>query len=98
MSIISTLRAKDTMHYLITGHTGFKGAWLTMVLRERGHFVSEISLNPEPDALLTRQNGVKYLESDIRCDIREFTKLESHFEEINPDVVIHLAAQSLVRE
>jgi CDP-glucose 4,6-dehydratase len=40
----------------------------------------------------------KFLESDIRCDIRESEKLKSHFKEINPDVVIHLAAQALVRE
>jgi CDP-glucose 4,6-dehydratase len=86
------------MHYLITGHTGFKGTWLTLFLRERGHKVSGISLNPEEDTLFTRVNTVKYLENDIRCDIRESSKLEYHFKDVNPDVVIHLAAQSLVRE
>jgi CDP-glucose 4,6-dehydratase len=86
------------MHYLIIGHTGFKGTWLTVLLRERGHNVSGISLDPQGDALFARVNAREYLESDIRCDIRDSTKLKSHFKEINPDVVIHLAAQSLVRE
>ena len=86
------------MRYLITGHTGFKGTWLTMLLHERGHIVSGISLNPEEDALFTGVNAAEYLENDIRCDIRESKKLESHFKDVNPDVVIHLAAQALVRE
>ena len=86
------------MHYLITGHTGFKGAWLSMLLRERGHRVSGISLQPETEALFSRANVASFLEDDIRCDIRESSMLSSHFKEINPDVVIHLAAQALVRE
>jgi len=86
------------MHYLITGHTGFKGAWLSLLLSERGHTVSGISLNPEENALFSRVNAAEYLENDIRCDIRELKKLESHFKDVNPDVVIHLAAQALVRE
>jgi len=86
------------MHYLITGHTGFKGAWLSLLLGERGHTVSGISLKPEEDALFTRVNAAEYLENDIRCDIRESKKLESYFKDVNPDVVIHLAAQALVRE
>ena len=86
------------MHYLITGHTGFKGAWLSLLLGERGHKVSGISLNPEEDALFTRAIAAEYLENDIRCDIRESKKLESHFNDVNPDIVIHLAAQALVRE
>jgi CDP-glucose 4,6-dehydratase len=85
------------MHYLITGHTGFKGAWLSMFLIERGHTVSGIALNPVEDALFTRINVKNYLKNDIRCDIRESKKLESHFKDVNPDVVIHLAAQALVR-
>jgi CDP-glucose 4,6-dehydratase len=86
------------MHYLITGHTGFKGAWLSMVLRHRGHIVSGISLQPEVGSLFERAEIGKFLENDIRCDIREYKKVASHFKEINPDVVIHLAAQALVRE
>ena len=86
------------MHYLITGHTGFKGAWLSILLRERGHEVSGISLKPENHALFTRTNFGSSMANDIRCDIRDSSMLSSHFREINPDVVIHLAAQALVRE
>ena len=85
------------MHFLITGHTGFKGAWLTLILRQRGHVVSGISLQPEIGSLYERGEIGKFLENDVRCDIRESTNLISHFKEINPDVVIHLAAQALVR-
>jgi CDP-glucose 4,6-dehydratase len=86
------------MHFLITGHTGFKGAWLSLLLRQRGHLVSGISLQPEQESLFVRAGMCSFLENDIRCDIRESAKLSSHFKEINPDVVIHLAAQALVRE
>jgi CDP-glucose 4,6-dehydratase len=86
------------MHFLITGHTGFKGAWLSLILRQQGHLVSGISLKPEVGSLFERAEIGKLLEKDIRCDIRESAKLSGHFKEVNPDVVIHLAAQALVRE
>jgi CDP-glucose 4,6-dehydratase len=86
------------MHYLITGHTGFKGAWLALLLRERGHRVSGISLEPINDSLFNRVDLSRILENDVRCDIRDSIKLSSYFKGISPDVVIHLAAQALVRE
>jgi CDP-glucose 4,6-dehydratase len=67
-------------------------------LRQRGHLVSGISLQPEVGSLFERAEVGKFLENDVECDIREATKISSHFKEINPDVVVHLAAQSLVRE
>jgi CDP-glucose 4,6-dehydratase len=86
------------MHFLITGHTGFKGAWLSLILHQRGHVVSGISLQPAVGSLFERAGIGKFLENDIRCDVRESAKLSSQFREINPEVVIHLAAQALVRE
>ena len=86
------------MHFLITGHTGFKGAWLSMLLEMRGHTVSGIALEPEPESLYVRANVTKFLKNDFRCDIRELSKLNSCFAAINPDIVVHLAAQALVRE
>lgn len=86
------------MHFLITGHTGFKGAWLSLILRQQGHLVSGISLKPEVRSLFEQAEIGKFLENDIRCDIRESTKLSGYFKEVNPEVVIHLAAQALVRE
>ena len=86
------------MHYLITGHTGFKGTWLSLLLRERGHRVSGISLEPENGSLFQITKTSSLLENDIRCDIRKLDELQKEFYAINPDVVIHLAAQALVRE
>ena len=86
------------MHFLITGHTGFKGAWLSLILQQRGHLVSGISLPPAAGSLFERAKIGKNLENDINCDIRDLNKLTTRFKEVNPDVVIHLAAQALVRE
>ncbi len=76
------------MHFLITGHTGFKGAWLSMLLHERGHNVSGISLEPEPNSLFTRAKVNKFLDTDIRCDIRESGKFSNYLRSLNPNVVI----------
>jgi CDP-glucose 4,6-dehydratase len=86
------------MHFLITGHTGFKGSWLSLMLQERGHEVSGISLEPESDSLFrTMRLGITFKE-DIRCDVRDFESIQKHFKRVNPDVVIHLAAQALVQK
>ena len=86
------------MHFLITGHTGFKGSWLTHLLIERGHQVSGIALDPEVNSLFTTTDVRDFLEHDIRCDIRSLEELQKHFKAVNPDVVIHLAAKALVRD
>lgn len=86
------------MHYLITGHTGFKGAWLTLLLRESGHTVSGISLDPLPGSLFERAVLHNDLIHDERLDIRESSGLAKALTLAQPDVVIHLAAQPLVRE
>ena len=85
------------MRFLITGHTGFKGAWLTLMLLERGHGVSGIALDPEPGALFTTARLSKALDHDIRRDIRDFDGLQADIADIAPDVVVHMAAQPLVR-
>lgn len=82
---------------MITGHTGFKGAWLTLMLSTMGHKVSGISLDPEPGSLFERAGITKFVEHDIRVDIRNGEALESAMVAINPDVVVHMAAQPLVR-
>lgn len=86
------------MHFLLTGHTGFKGTWLALLLNARGHQVSGISLEPINDALFTKINYLRLFENDVRADIRDDKVITRHFKEIRPDVVIHLAAQPLVRE
>lgn len=86
------------MHFLVTGHTGFKGAWLTLLLTEAGHEVSGVSLDPLPGALFERVRGAELLREDVRLDIRDAGGLRQAVQRIAPDVVVHLAAQPLVRE
>jgi CDP-glucose 4,6-dehydratase len=86
------------MHYLITGHTGFKGTWLSLWLNSLGHEVSGISLDPIPDSLFDRANVSEVLQNDFRIDIRKSDEIKSAFSQVNPDVVFHMAAQPLVRE
>jgi len=86
------------MHYLITGHTGFKGSWLSLMLQMQGHTVSGISLDPLEKSLLNQANLGKIFENDFRIDIRNSKELTQAMEKIQPEVIIHLAAQPLVRE
>jgi CDP-glucose 4,6-dehydratase len=81
---------------LITGHTGFKGSWLSFWLNSIGAKVSGISLDPlsipsNYDALKLNNHI-----NDLRLDIRNTSKTISIINEIQPDFVFHLAAQSLV--
>jgi len=82
---------------LLTGHTGFKGAWLAIWLNELGANVIGYSLDPETKGSLFESAGLQEKMTDIRGDIRDFAKLKSVFEQYQPDIVFHLAAQSLVK-
>ena len=86
------------MHYLVTGHTGFKGSWLTLLLRSRGHTVSGLALDPTPGALFERARLGELLAIDARVDIRDADATAQAISAASPDVVLHLAAQPLVRE
>lgn len=86
------------MHYLVTGHTGFKGAWLSLQLNLLGHKVSGIALDPVEKSLFNDANLSKIFEHDFRVDIRDSKKIKEAVFKVNPDVLIHLAAQPLVRE
>jgi CDP-glucose 4,6-dehydratase len=85
------------VHYLVTGHTGFKGSWLVMLLSTMGHKVSGIALEPDRESLFNQAGISDLLEFDYRIDIRNFVELKEAVSLIKPDVVIHLAAQPLVR-
>jgi CDP-glucose 4,6-dehydratase len=86
------------MHYLITGHTGFKGSWLTLVLIERGHTVSGLALDPVPGGLFQRADLSSLVKHDLRVDIRDANATAEAIQSVSPDAVIHMAAQALVRE
>lgn len=81
---------------LITGHTGFKGLWLGLWLEKLGALVHGVSLPPTPQM----QNGWPGIESRFPgffTDIRDAERVDAAFQEIQPDIVFHLAAQPLVR-
>jgi CDP-glucose 4,6-dehydratase len=86
------------MHYLVTGHTGFKGAWLTLWLTSLGHSVSGISLDPLEGSLFEVAQVDELMTNDFRIDIRNADETISAVKKISPDVVFHFAAQPLVRE
>ena len=86
------------MHYLITGHTGFKGSWLALMLEIQGHIVSGISLDPPAKSLFNQANLSTTFKHDLRLDIRDRSALKQAIKMINPEVIVHLAAQPLVRE
>ena len=83
---------------LVTGHTGFKGSWLSIWLQELGAEVIGVALNPfsEKDIFVLSHIGEK-IKADIRADIRDGVKIKDIFAEFRPEIVFHLAAQPLVR-
>jgi CDP-glucose 4,6-dehydratase len=81
---------------LITGHTGFKGSWLTLWLRHLGANVSGISL-PALQPSLFHIAGIEDEISSYYCDITQSSELKSTIQSIQPEIIFHLAAQALVR-
>ncbi len=84
---------------LVTGHTGFKGSWLSLWLRELGARVSGIALDPPTEPSLYAAAGLAdFLEHDLRRDIRDQDGLLEAVRELRPEVIFHLAAQPIVRK
>jgi CDP-glucose 4,6-dehydratase len=86
------------LKYLITGHTGFKGSWLVALLTSLGHDVVGLALPPLRDSLYMKAKMNRHIFDEMFLDIRNRNELEKYIKEQNPDYVIHLAAQPLVRE
>lgn len=80
----------------LTGHTGFKGSWLTLWLQRLGARVTGLSLAAEPGSLGAAL-GIECLLPSIRADIRNAAIVQDALAEAAPEVVFHLAAQALVR-
>lgn len=76
---------------LVTGHTGFKGSWLSIWLHELGAEVVGIALDPysDKDNYVLSRIGSK-IKADIRADIRDGEKLKQIFVEYQPEIVFHL--------
>jgi len=88
---------KDKRVFL-TGHTGFKGSWLSRVLVSAGAKLTGYSLEPPTNPNLFSLSGVEEKMNSVIGDVRDLEKLKEAFVEANPEIVIHMAAQPLVRE
>lgn len=82
---------------LVTGHTGFKGAWLSLWLTKLGAKVIGYSLPPPTTPSLFQLARVAEIMDSVEGDIRDLEHLHAVFARYRPEIVIHLAAQSLVR-
>tara|TARA_Y100000590_G_scaffold119742_1_gene137058 strand:+ start:17455 stop:18540 length:1086 start_codon:yes stop_codon:yes gene_type:complete len=84
---------------LVTGHTGFKGGWLSLSLKLLGVEVHGFSLDPDKETNFFDSAGVaKAIESDTRSDIRDLDQIIATIKKFKPTVIFHLAAQPLVLE
>ena len=82
----------------VTGHTGFKGSWLCRMLAGAGAQVTGYALDPPTDPALFELAGLAGRMTDVRGDIRDLDALWAAYAAARPQVVLHLAAQPIVRE
>lgn len=85
---------------LVTGHTGFKGAWMLSVLKECGAIITGYALTPPTQPSLFNMLGYD-TDADINnvyADVRDLNKMKAAFDKAQPEIVIHMAAQPIVRE
>lgn len=82
----------------VTGHTGFKGTWLCRILTNAGANVTGYSLDPPTNPSLFALTDMKSHVRSVTGDVRDYDSLKKAFDESNPGIVFHLAAQPLVRE
>ena len=84
---------------LITGHTGFKGGWLSVILNLLGSKVSGFALNPQGKNNFFNCTKIKKIfKHDFRHDIADINFLKKSIKKVNPEIIFHLAAQSSVIE
>lgn len=83
---------------LITGHTGFKGTWMCKLLINAGAEVTGYALEAPTNPSVFELSGIKNQMKSVIGDIRDLDKMKSVFEEVQPEIVIHMAAQPIVRD
>lgn len=81
----------------VTGHTGFKGAWLTAILHELGAEATGYALPPADGSLFQKMDGASMLRN-VEGDVRDYEGLERALLAAQPEVVLHLAAQAIVKD
>lgn len=82
----------------VTGHTGFKGSWMCKMLANAGAKVTGYSLNPPTTPSLFEIAGIAGDIHSVIGDIRDYPSLKAAFDEAQPEIVLHLAAQPIVRD
>ena len=93
---MKNLKVFKNARVIVTGHTGFKGSWLTAWLKELGAKVMGISLEPHTSPSHFQVSKINKGIKDVRLDIRDKKKLEKKITTFKPHFVFHLAAQALV--
>ena len=83
---------------LLTGHTGFKGAWIAFWLEQLGAKVTGYALDPTPEHWLYDELGLADRIDDRRGNLNDQACLMSIIKSIEPEIVVHMAAQAIVRE
>lgn len=82
----------------VTGHTGFKGSWLCRILVNAGAQVTGYSLEPPTQPSLFHLAELDSRMTSVIGDIRDFDHLKETFDKVRPEIVLHLAAQPIVRD
>ena len=83
---------------LVTGHTGFKGSWLCRMLTNAGAIVTGYSLQPPTNPSLFELAGLENRMTSVIADVRDLDRMKQVFEQAQPEIVLHLAAQPIVRD
>ena len=83
---------------LLTGHTGFKGSWMSRILVGAGAQLTGYSRGTHKDPSLFELSGVREKMNHVTGDVRDLEHLKSVFDEVRPEIVIHMAAQPIVRD
>ena len=97
MAHSDTLAAYCGKRVMVTGHTGFKGAWLAFLLKEAGADVAGYALPPEYPGSHFERLGLATVIRHVEGDVRDGAKLATAMRDFAPEFVFHLAAQALVR-
>jgi len=97
MGLMTDLSFFKGKRVFITGHTGFKGAWMCRALIGAGAIVTGFSKDPPTEPNLFDLSGLSGAMTDIRGDVRNLDALKAAFDSAQPEIVLHLAAQPIVR-